>query len=162
MSKQADKPAPADEMGRLQAIRAELVARLGNQERDAADLTKSTDAIVDARTKLSAISGTIKDIDRAIVAEQDRLTRQKLDDLQRGIRALGESMALERDDYTRLETKAIAFWEDRSPTVSEAEMVQRAEVVRQYMLKRRLFDVESAKAMALVFERAGLVESLRG
>ena len=162
MSKQVDKPAPADEMGRLQATRAELVARLGNQEREAADLTNTTDAIVDARTKLFAIRATIADVDHAIVVEQDRLTRQKIDDLQRRIQVVGEGMALEHKDFAQLEGKAIAFWNDRSPMLTEAEMAQRAEVVRQYMLRRRMFDAENHKATALVFEQASLRESLRG
>lgn len=162
MSKQIDKPAPADEMGRLQAIRAELVARLGNQERDAADLTKTTDAIVDARTKLSAIRGTIGDIDRAIVVEQDRLTRQKIEDIGRKYAVAAQALEAEHGGFNQREVTARAYFDEHNPSMTEAEAVKRAEFMKTYMIERQKVHAANAQIWALVAEQANLRESLRG
>jgi len=162
MSKQVDKPAPAGEMDRLQTIRAELVARLGNQERDASDLTKTTDAIVDARTKLAAIRGTIGDIDRAIVAEQDRLTRQKIEDIGRRYAVLAQAVEAEHGGFNTRETTACGYFSERSPAMTAAEAIKRAEFVKAYMIERQKVDAENYEVMALVSEQASLRESLRG
>ena len=162
MSKQSDKPAPAGEMDRLQTIRAELVARLGNQERDASDLTKTTDAIVDARTKLAAIRGTIGDIDRAIMVEQDRLTRQKIEDIGRRYAVLCQALEAEHGGFSARDNMAQGYFSERSPAMTAAEALKRAEFMKAYMIERQKVDAENYQILSLVTEQASLRESLRG
>ena len=145
MSKQNDKPAPATELERLEAGRAELVARLAIQERDVADMTKPVGELVTARTTLLAITGTIADIDRAIVAEKTRLDAQKLADLNRQWLALVEAFDKEHAGFDARFDKAKGYLRNEPPAKTEADVIERAEFMKSLMRERMVMNAKREK-----------------
>mgnify|MGYP003377320872 CR=1 FL=1 len=142
MSKQNEKPAPASELERLEAGRAELVARLAIQERDVADMTKPVGELVTARTTLLAITGTIADIDRAIAAEQARLDAKKLVDLERQKNALIEAFEKEHGGFDARLDKAKGYLRNEPAAKTEADVIERAEFMKALMIERMVINAK--------------------
>lgn len=128
-------PAPLTELARLAATRAELAAQAVALHAEAADLTLPAARMIDVRTRISAIQGAIRDIDREVMPAKRREIMAKVDAADQAARAAGAKLGeLQKQGFNRLEADVQQFMNGGAgPHTTDAEVEAAIEKVTRYV-----------------------------
>lgn len=138
-------PAPLTELARLEATRAELAAQAVALHAEAADLTLPAARMIDVRTRLSAIQGAIRDIDREAVPARRREILAKADACDRAAKDASDELAkLRAQGYPELERFFGQFlYVGIGPHTTDAQIEEAVDKIPRYL--RMAVAVERAR-----------------